>query len=80
MPAPAPDQRYFYDVTSSGINRRYPDEVPTANTNRVDGYYLDYNVGELAIFRSAGALSIRVRIYDENGGVRIEEHISDMRD
>lgn len=75
VPAPGSDQRYFYDVTSSGINRRYPEEVPTANANRVDGYYLDYNVGELAIFRDAGELGIRIRIYDEDGGVRIEEDI-----
>jgi hypothetical protein len=30
---------------------------------------------ELAIFRDAGELRIRVRIYDEDGGVRIEEEI-----
>ncbi len=69
-------QRYFYDVTSSGINRRYPDEVPTANANRVGGYYLEYNVGELALFRDGGELSIRARIYDEAGGVRLEEVIA----
>ncbi|MFO7781294.1 MAG: alkaline phosphatase D family protein [Spirochaetia bacterium] len=73
--APGTDQRYFYDVTSSGINRRYPEEVPTANANRVDGYYLHHNVGELALFRDDEELSIRARIYDEQGGVRLEEVI-----
>ncbi len=69
-------QRDFYDITSSGINRRYPEEVPTDNANRVGGYYLEYNVGELAVFRDGGELSIRARIYDEAGGVRLEEIIS----
>ncbi len=74
--AGATDQRYFYDVTSSGINRRYPDEVPTANANRVGGYYLEYNVGALALFRDGGELSIRARVYDEAGGVSLEEVIA----
>lgn len=62
------------DVTSSGINRGYPEDTPTANEYRVGGYYLDHNVGELEISRpQAGRpLSVRARIYDVEGRVRLE--------
>lgn len=66
------------DVTSSGINRRYPEAVPTTNANRVDGYYLQYNVGELQIDWSTGGgiPSVRARIYDTSGAVRLEHQVS----
>jgi alkaline phosphatase D len=66
------------DITSSGINRGYPDPVPTRNANRVDGYYLDHNLGEIEITWSAEGIAprVRARIYDREGGVRIEREFS----
>ena len=65
------------DITSSGINRGYPNPVPTANANRVGGYYLTHNVGELQLDWPAGGGSpqIRARIYDEAGSVRLEQMV-----
>ena len=71
------DGTSLVDVTSSGINRRYPAETPTANDYRVDGYYLDHNVGELELFwgRAEEPPRVRIRIYDVEGTVRIEHEV-----
>lgn len=62
------------DATSSGINRGYPEPTPTENDRRVDDYYLGHNVGELELTwpEDDGPPSVRIRIYDTNGGVRVE--------
>jgi alkaline phosphatase D len=71
------DGNAHVDITSSGINRRYPAEVPTANANRVDGYYLDPNVGGLRIDWDEGVVrTVTARIYDAAGHVRLEHEIS----
>jgi len=72
----------FADVTSSGINRGYPAETPTANRYRAGGYHLGHNVGELRIdWPSDGAApSVRARIYDAAGDVVIEQRLTTGRD
>ncbi|MFW5684978.1 MAG: alkaline phosphatase D family protein [Spirochaetota bacterium] len=61
------------DITSSAINRRYPEETPTANDRRVGGYYLDHNVGELEFVwpDGGGPPIVHARILDETGDVRL---------
>jgi hypothetical protein len=80
VPADAPHAAGVLDVTSSGINRGYPAEVPTANRHRVGGYFTEPNVGELEItFPGSGdapgvdrgAPTVGVRIYDAAGRVRL---------
>ncbi|MFW5738478.1 MAG: hypothetical protein ACOCYX_06155 [Spirochaetota bacterium] len=51
----------FVDATSSGINRGYPEPTPTENDRRIDGYYLDHNVGELDVTWPEGEVRIEHR-------------------
>lgn len=78
---PEAGQAYFTDVTSSGINRSYPAAAPTPNAHRVNGHFLESNIGELQIYWDEGAAAaprVRARIYDVSGRVRIE-HMIELR-
>ena len=64
------DMQDFYpliDITSSGLNRRYPVPVPSTNANRIDGYYLGYNFGFIEIDWAIADPAIRVTIVDAKG-------------
>jgi alkaline phosphatase D len=70
-------EELIYDFTFSGINRVYPDPVPTENEFRVSDYYLESNVGEMLLdWTPNGRLGgLLVRTYDANGGTRLEQRL-----
>lgn len=66
---------YLIDVTSSGINRRYPVDRPTDNMFRIGDYYLEHNVGQLLFSASEteSVGSLEIRILDDGGRVVISQ-------
>jgi alkaline phosphatase D len=62
----------LYDITSSGLNVRFPSNTPSANSFRVDGYYLKENFGMVEIDWEKAVPELRFVIFDELGRVRIE--------
>jgi alkaline phosphatase D len=62
----------LYDITSSGLNVRFPSNTPSANMYRVDGYYLKENFGMVEIDWAKADPELRFVIFDELGRVRIE--------
>ncbi len=66
----------LFDITSSGLNRRYPSPIPTPNDNRIEGYYLQHNFGVIDVDWSYADPQIRVTIRDADGVAVIERHLS----
>jgi alkaline phosphatase D len=64
----------LWDLTSSGLNRRFPAANPGPNTNRVGQAYLKVNFGEIEIDWDAGRVILRIRNAD--GEPVLEQRIS----
>jgi alkaline phosphatase D len=65
----------LYDVTSNGLNRRFPEDAPNPNRFRVDGYYLKENFGILEVDWTDPDPKVGVRILDQIGQTRLEMEI-----
>jgi alkaline phosphatase D len=65
----------LYDITTSGLNRRFPREAPNPNRFRVDGYYLKENFGLLEIDWADPEPRVRVRILDAEARMPLDLEI-----
>jgi alkaline phosphatase D len=65
----------LYDITSSGLNRRFPRHAPNPNRFRVGGYYLKENFGLLEIDWDDPEPRVSVRILDAAAQVRLSLEI-----
>ncbi len=65
----------LYDVTSSGLNRKFPVDEPDANRSRVGGAYIGHNVGALDIDWDRGDPLLTVRILDAEARERLRQEI-----
>ena len=61
------DGTELVEVTSSALNRAYPGKVPSGNDNRIEGYYLGHNFGEIRISWSLPDPHIDLVISDAMG-------------
>jgi alkaline phosphatase D len=65
----------LYDITSSGLNRRFPENYVNPNRYRLEGDRLDAylleNFGELEVDWDDPAPVLRVRIADSGGEIRL---------
>ena len=57
----------LFELTSSGLNRRFPADVPNANEFRRGGYYLDYNYGTLRIDWNSLDPRLMLAVSDSDG-------------
>lgn len=60
----------LFDLTSSGLNRRYPHEEPTPNANRVGQYHLQENFGSLRLV-AGDSPRVELRVHGRDGAVVI---------
>lgn len=65
----------LFDITSSGLNRTFPGDVPNENRFRDGAYYLEENFGMISIDWKKEDPVITVRILDISGQTAIEKRI-----
>lgn len=65
----------YYDITSSGLNQKWPDGAKTINPRRVGNAYGESNFGLLDIDWSGDRPKVNVTIRDINGMVKIKNSI-----
>lgn len=65
----------LFDFTSSALTQKHPRGTPTPNIYRDGPTYHDANVGVISIDWTATKPSVRLRLLDVNGNVRIEKGI-----
>jgi alkaline phosphatase D len=71
----APGLYPLYDVTSSGLNRRFPVDEANPNRFRVGGAFIGHNFGELDIDWDREDPLLAVRILDAEGRERLRQEI-----
>ena len=65
----------LYDITSSGLNLRFPEAAPNPNRYRLDGSYLFENFGELEVAWDDADPGLRMRVADLAGETRLAASI-----
>jgi alkaline phosphatase D len=65
----------LYDLTSSGLNRRFPARTPNSNRNRVGGYYLLENFGMIAVDWELQNPRIDLVLFDEEGNEVVRQEL-----
>jgi len=66
----------LHELTSSGLNIRFPDETPSENAFREGPYYLRENFGMVMIHWDEIDPFIELSIYDEKGSRKISKIVS----
>jgi len=73
-----PRQGFYplHELTSSGLNIRFPDEIPSENAFRAGPYYLKENFGMVHIHWERNDPLIELTIFDEKGSRKISTMLS----
>jgi alkaline phosphatase D len=66
----------LFDLTSSGLNRKYPEKYPTPNRFREGKTYLYKNFGMVRIDWNRNDPRLILSIHDAEGNTILEKHIS----